>query len=156
MSGELLERLAGKRVVHLDSMGFIYFVEAHQKYVGLLRPLFASIDDRSLDCCTSYLTLLEVMVQPLRRKRSDLARSYRDRLVGSRGLKLFPVDRRIAEAGAEIRASYAFKTPDAIQLATAQSGSAEVFITNDHELKKYDRMEILVLDDLLEEPKGNT
>jgi len=150
MNGTIVERLRGKRRVHLDSVIVIYFIERHARYGPLVRPLFEGVDRGEMVAITSYLTLLEVLVQPLRVGRLDLAQEYRDVLVESRHLRLHAVDREIAEQGAEIRASFrAIKTPDAIQLATALRLGADVFVTNDRRLDGFDRLEVVVLDDLL-------
>ena len=152
MNGAIAERLQGSRRVHLDSMAFIYFIEGHPDYSPLLRPLFAAIDGGSLEAITSYLTLLEVLVHPLRQGRADLVRDYTDILTNERNFKLRPLDREIAEEGAAIRAKFSsIKTPDAIQLATAVRGRADVFITNDGQFRfcTDTRIRFLVLDDLL-------
>jgi predicted nucleic acid-binding protein len=100
-------------------MTFIYFIEKHPTYHPIVRPLFELLDNRDLFGLSSFITLLEVMVHPIKKGRFDLARAYRDRLVQANNFGLFPVDQPIAEHGADIRAKYEFKTPDAIQLATA-------------------------------------
>lgn len=150
MNGAIAEHLRDSRRVHLDSMAFVYFIEEHAKYSPLLRPLFAAINDGSLKAITSYLTLLEVLVHPLRQGRVDLARKYADILTSEQNLVLRPLDHEIAKEGAAIRAKFSsIKTPDAIQLATAVRSQADVFITNDGQLRSYTGIRLLVLDDLL-------
>ena len=147
MNGTIADRLRGMRRVHIDSMTVIYFIERNPVYRPVVRPLFELLDSQQLMGLSSYVTLLEVMVRPIREGRPDLARAYRDTLVESPGFALFPVDRSIAENGAEIRASYGFRTPDSIQLATALKHEAEAFVINDANLRRFDRLEVLVLDD---------
>lgn len=147
MNGSIIDRLREVRRVHIDSMTIIYFIERNPTYRPVVRPLFELLDSQQLMGLSSYVTLLEVMVRPIRERRPDLARAYRDTLVESRGFALFPVDRTIAENGAEIRATYGFRTPDSIQLATALRHGAEAFVTNDSKLKRFDRLQVLVLDD---------
>jgi predicted nucleic acid-binding protein len=101
---------------------------------------------------SSYITLLEIMVRPLREGKTALALEYRDYLVSSRNFELFPVDRVIAQEGADIRATLNLKPPDAIQLATALTQRADVFLTNDIQLRRFNRVEVIVLDELLEAP----
>jgi hypothetical protein len=55
---------------------------------------------------TSVLTLLEVLVQPLRSGRLDLANEYRRILAASTGISLFPVDADVYEISAKLRAKY--------------------------------------------------
>lgn len=148
MSGSLADRLKGKRRVHIDTNVLIYFLQKNPEYVTLVRPVFEFIDSGQLVGVSSYITLLEIMVQPIQAGNVALALEYRDYLVNSRNFELFPVDKAIAEDGAEIRARYKVKTPDAIQLATAIKQRADVFLTNDGELKRFDRIEVVILKDL--------
>lgn len=147
MNGTLVNRLHGKRRVHIDSMAVIYFIEQNPTYLPIVRPLFELLDTRKILGISSYVTLLEVMVQPLKQGRFDLARKYRELIVGSGCMELFPVDQGVAEAGAEIRAKYEFRTPDAIQLATGVQCKADAFITNDSRLRGFDQLDMLVLED---------
>jgi predicted nucleic acid-binding protein len=149
MNGTIADHLRGKSRIHLDSMTVIYFIERNPTYRPIVRPLFELVDVGEFTGLSSYVTLLEVMVQPIRSGRLDLAREYRNILVRSRNIILFPVDRPIAEAGADIRARYGIRTPDAIQLATALRQRADAFVTNDTRLRRFDRLEVVVLDDFL-------
>lgn len=149
MNGMLAERLAGKGRICVDTPVLIYFVEENARYLSIIDPVFDRIDRRVLSAFSSYITLLEVLVGPLRRNRGDIARRYRDLLLNTDGFMLFPLDRRVAEEAAEIRAAHDFRTPDAIQLATAVREGADAFLTNDAKLKRFDRLEVLVLDDFV-------
>lgn len=153
MNGTIAERLRTKARVHLDSMAVIYFIESNPTYLPIVRPVFELVSGGRLSGVSSYLTLLEVLVQPLQMRRTDLANEYKSILSQNTNLALYPVDRDIAERGAEIRARYqGFRTPDAIQLATAVQQGADAFITNDKHLKQFRDVEVLVLDDFLPSP----
>lgn len=145
----MIEQLQDKRRVFLDSQTIIYFVEGDGKYCSITRPLFEMIEQGRLDGFSSYLTLLEVLVRPLREGRSDLVQQYCEALLSSKNFAIFPLDRGIAEKGAAIRAHYRFRTPDAVQLATAVEHKADVFVTNDDRLRRFEEMEVLILGDLL-------
>jgi predicted nucleic acid-binding protein len=60
-----------------------------------------------------------------------------------------PVSQSIAEEGAKLRASYAIRTPDAIQVATAIQAGARFFLTNDARLAILPHLQILTLDAVL-------
>ena len=147
MNGTIADRLRLARRVHFDSVTLIYLIERHRRYGPLVRQAFALVNDAQLAGLSSYVTLLEVLVKPLRDGRTALAQKYRELLTSSRNFALLPVGREIAEGGAEIRAKYGFRTPDAIQLATALYHDADVFLTNDKKLKNFDRLEVVVLDE---------
>lgn len=67
------------------------------------------------------LTLLEVLVRPLEMGTTALADEFREALTSTATLRVMDIDRPIAERAATIRASYGYRTPDAIHLATAVS-----------------------------------
>lgn len=66
----------------------------------------------------------------------------------SENISLFPLDISIADTAVQLRAKYNFKTPDAIQLATAIRCGADYVITNDKEWQKVGNLNILLLEDL--------
>jgi predicted nucleic acid-binding protein len=145
----MIEPLRRASAVCFDTAALIYFIERNPKYVGLARPLFAAIDRGDKTGITSYITLLEVLVKPLLERRNDLAKEYRQLLLGSPSLHLHAVDRHVAEEAARIRATHNFKTPDAIQLATAKLAKADVFVTNDARLKAFPDVPVVVLEEHL-------
>lgn len=97
---------------------------------------------------TSLVTLLEVLAQPLRNGREDIAREYREIILQSPSLTALPLDENIVEEAARLRALYGVKTPDAIPLATAKISGAGFFLTNDGDLPPLPGMSILVVDRL--------
>jgi predicted nucleic acid-binding protein len=83
-------------------------------------------------------------------ERMDLVKLYSDKLLGDETFRTSFLDVKIARKSAELRAKYGFRAPDAIQLATAFTEKAEVFITNDENLKRVDGIKVIVLQDLVE------
>lgn len=144
----LVEALQGLKVC-IDTAPFIYFIEKHERYCKILKPLFIEIDAGNIESITSTITLLEVLVHPLRAGNKILAEKYKEALLYSKGLTIFDVFNEISEKAAELRAKHLIKTPDAIQIATAIFHGANRFLTNDPGLKKVKSIEILVLDDFL-------
>jgi len=109
----------------------IYFIERHPVFAPKLRPFFEAADRREFRLVTSVVTLIEVLILPLRTGRHDLAREYRDILVRSASLKALPVTLETSELEAQLRASHNIRTPDAIPVATAKTAGASWFLTND-------------------------
>jgi predicted nucleic acid-binding protein len=54
----------------------------------------------------------------------------------------------ISDHAAQLRATHALRTPDALQIATALQAEATYFLTNDIRLPKIQGIEILMLDHL--------
>ncbi|MCC7355672.1 MAG: PIN domain-containing protein [Anaerolineae bacterium] len=146
---EWLAALRGK-LVGLDTAPLIYFIEEDQTYLETVRPFFDAIERGELMAVTSVVTLLEVLVQPLRRGDERLAQQYRDILLNAEGLTTVMVSQDIAGKAALLRATYNIRTPDAIQIATAIHGGASFFLTNDARLPSLPDLKTLVLDRLRE------
>jgi predicted nucleic acid-binding protein len=145
----LVDELKGLRVC-IDTAPIIYFIEKHDRYLNVLRPLFAEIDAANIEAITSTITLLEVLVQPLRSKNEGLAKRYRDILLYSEGLTTFEVLHEVSEMASRLRARYSIKTPDAIQIAVGILYGANRFLTNDPALKKVSDISVLVLEEFIE------
>ena len=82
---EWIDSLKG-RLVALDTAPLIYFIEKHPTYWATLHPFFASMTRGDFRVITSVVTLLEVLVQPLRRGDHELAQKYRDILLSAVGM----------------------------------------------------------------------
>ena len=99
---EWLNGLRG-RVVAIDTAPFIYFIERHPRYLPAVQPLFHSLDQGEFVAVTSSLTLLEVLVLPIRNRNADLAVRYREIIARARNLSVLPVNTVVAESAAGLR-----------------------------------------------------
>ncbi len=144
---EWLAQLQGQ-VVGLDSAPLIYFIEENPTYLEMTDAFFEAMVRGEFRIVTSVVTLLEVLVYPLRQGNRILAQQYRDILFNEVGLTIIEVSPAIAEVAAQLRASYNLQTPDSIQMATAISGGASFFLTNDARLPSLPELEVLVLEEL--------
>ena len=105
--------------------------KAWAEEIGTLREWHAK---QNLEIVTSSLSLAEILVQPLSRKNTELARKYQ-RLISAMGC--LPFGSSEAWAFAEIRTRYKkLKPPDCIQLACAKVHGVDYFFTNDDRLSK--------------------
>ena len=145
----LVDELRGLGIC-IDTAPFIYFIEKNPKYLGLLRPFFAEINAGKIDALTSTITLLEVLVLPLKTKNEALAEKYRDILLYAEGLTTFEIFHEVSELSAKLRAKYSIRTPDAIQIAVGIIYGADAFLTNDSGLKKVKDIRVVILEDFLE------
>jgi predicted nucleic acid-binding protein len=122
------------RMVGIDTAIFIYFIEEHPQFLPLIDPLFEAADAGSRELVTSALTLLEVLVVPYRAGNRVLADRYEALLTRSRGIRVIDLDRNQLRAAAQLRATTAVKTPDALQMVAALAAGAKTFLTNDRRL----------------------
>jgi len=94
------------------------------------------------------VTLLEVLVHPLRSNNRELATEYRDILLNSR-LMTIEVTNAIAEQAAQLKATHNIRTPDAIQISAALNAGATHFFANDIRLPEIPSIQTLSLDSLI-------
>lgn len=137
------------QIVGLDTAPLIYFIEENPNYLNLTDAFFEALFRGEFTVITSVLTITEVLVYPLRQGNTILAQQYRDILFNSQGLTTIEVSPDIAEAAAQLRATYNLRTPDAIQIATAIRGGASFFLTNDARLPSLPGLSVLVLQQLI-------
>lgn len=136
------------KVVYLDTAPLIYFIEGHSAYHSILSDLFDFNDKGGFSFVTSAVTLLEVLVKPLRDGKTTIAKQYRDILTNAQGIDIIDITSSIAEKAALLRAKYNFRTPDAIQLTASIEVSADFFLTNDNRLKLIGEMEVVTIPEL--------
>ena len=144
----LVQHLIGSQI-WVDTAPVIYFVEKHHTYLRVIRPVFEAIGTGDIEAMTSTITLLEVLVHPFRMNNTPLAVKYREILLDSDHFTTFGISHDISEHAAKLRAKYAIKTPDALQIAGAVLHGATQFVTNDADLKKITAIEILVINDFI-------
>ncbi len=132
--------------IGLDTNILIYYIEEHPVYLEKIEPIIDRIATGKAIGITSYVTLLELLVKPIKDKRFDLVEQYKKIVLNT--LDMVAVEESICLKAAEFRAKYGIRTPDAIQLASVISKNGEVFITNDEKLRSVDEIEVLTLIDL--------
>ena len=144
---EWINDLQGK-TVGLDTAPLIYFIEENPAYIETVKLFFEAMDRGDFLVVTSTVTLLEVLVHPLRSNNRELATEYRDILRNSK-LMTIEVSSAIAEQAAQLRAAHNIRTPDAIQISAALNAGATHFLTNDVRLPEIPSVQILSIDALV-------
>ncbi|MEK7521224.1 MAG: type II toxin-antitoxin system VapC family toxin [Patescibacteria group bacterium] len=128
--------------VGIDTNIFIYHFYSNPEFGPLVKNLFAQLEEGKITGITSTITITELLGFSDTKTNLDLLEA---RFLTTPNLSIFDVSQHIALTGAEIRREYGFRTPDAIQLATAKIGRAEAFITNDAGFKKFKELEVILL-----------
>ena len=133
--------------VYLDAQVVIYTIERHPIYAPLLDPLWMAVQAGQLVAVTSELTILEVVVGPLKSGDTALHRAFESLFV-TPGVRLIPVAQPILRGAAQLRASIPkLRTPDAIHAATALHVSVGLFVTNDFVFRSVPGLPTAILDD---------
>ncbi len=135
--------------IGLDTNLFIYFLEAHPRYGAWCGSLFDRIERGHNPAVTSTVTMLELLVQPYRDEKEELAQKIFSLTSTYPKIEWIPVSMGLADRAAELRARYRLSTPDAIQLATAIGHKATRFYGNDRSLRRVNEIECVLLDDLI-------
>ena len=134
--------------IFLDTAPLIYYIEDDKSYSKVLDMIFEQNLNKKVYLTTSTITLLEVLVKPLKTNNFDLVEKYKMLLCQSDTFEICNLDVEIAGKAAEVRAKYQLKTPDAIQIATAICRFSDYFLTNDKQLKIVSELNVLVLDEM--------
>lgn len=94
------------QAIFLDTAPLIYFMEGDTGYQPELNNYFSAFDKREFSILTSTLTLLEVLVQPIKLNRLDLVHKYKKVLSSASGIKIIDRTPGVAYRAAELRAKY--------------------------------------------------
>ncbi|MDI9383422.1 MAG: PIN domain-containing protein [Verrucomicrobiota bacterium] len=142
-------KLDAGAVVFLDTAPFIYLIEGHGDFCAPVRELIAECIRVRAQMVTSLITYIEVLTQPERMGRTDLAARYRMFLTNSEYLSIHPFNLQVADECVRIRAKNGFKTPDAIQLAVARACGASLLVTNDADWKRCKELNVVLVSELV-------
>lgn len=127
----------------------IYQVEENEKYFQITDPIFSWLERPRAAAVTSTITLLELLVQPYRLGDLDRVNRFYALLSTFPHLDWIAPTLDIADLGARLRADHNFRTPDALQAATALTCGATGFVSNDAGFQRVANLDVLILDDLL-------
>lgn len=133
----------------LDTMFFIYHFENNPIFYQLTTYILNLVEKGQIKCSTSYLTLMEILVKPIRENRQDIVEAYTMVFETFPNLNLIPLDSPVVYMAAHFRARYNISPPDSIQLASASVCNSELFLTNDKGLKGVKEVSIACMDDII-------
>ena len=136
--------------VYFDANIWIYIIEGIPPYCETLRPLLQAADRGALTIVTSELSLMEVLIKPLKTRDAKLALKFEQALTPSESLLVLPVSRPILVAAARLRAKFPLRTPDAIHLSSASEAGCDQILTNDGRWRGFPVIPTLILADSLD------
>jgi len=94
---ELINKFQNGELISIDTSPFIYFMEQNQTYTGILKPFFKAIDEGLIRAITSTVTLLEVLIHPIRTDNNTLAESYRNILLHSGNVFTYSISNEVSD-----------------------------------------------------------
>ncbi len=136
--------------IYVDTAILIYSVERHPQYWPILDMLWTERFESRVSMVTSELTVMEVLVGPIKARDERVLQAYR-RVMDPDNVQLVPITLDVLERAAEVRASSRLKTPDAIHAATALEVGTDLFLTNDRAFRAISALQPLLLDDVVSE-----
>ena len=136
-------------IVYVDSAIFIYTLQSDQRYFSILNVFWEKFQSRKIQVVTSELTLMEILVQPLKLSDSQRIRGY-ERFLTESDIQLMPISRQILKEAAQLRSIKRIKTPDAIHASTATHYGCAMFFTNDRGFQNTPGLQVIILDQVVE------
>jgi len=115
--------------------------------VELTRLLFEGLRSDKLRAQTSAISFYQLLTEPYRRGREDLALQAYKYLSGQRGLEIVPVTGAVARQAAEVQASVGGSHERSVQIATALLRGVRAYVTDKTALRRVGGMEVISLGD---------
>lgn len=136
--------------VFLDTAPIIYYLEKNDIYYEKVRDYLRRSFLIGAEFQTSAVTVEEYHVFPFRNGDSALLGGFR-RFIDDFEVRIFEIDYDTALTAARLRAAYpGFKAMDALQLACAIRRGADIFLTNDTQLRQCGEIRVMLADELSE------
>ncbi len=139
------KKISKHKEVVLDTNIFIYYFNSKSEFYKSADLLITNLITNKTNITTTVLTLSELL-------SFQAPSEYLDKLefefLQMPNLELKSINQEISKVAASIRRSYNFKLVDSIQLASAVLSKAQVFITNDDQLKSFKEIKVMTLKDL--------
>jgi len=141
----LKERLRGKRV-YFDANIFIYLLEGNELFEPAVSQLRDLIADDQITVISSDLIYTEVLAHPALSGNKDAIEHI---ISFISNFDIHPVTQSITIHAGILRGETGMKTPDALHVASAVQGSAEVFLSNDKGIRTPDGVECILIKNYL-------
>jgi len=121
-------------IVYLNAHFVIYFIEMNPVWGLKVTTYVTDLLGRGDELAISDLTRLECQVGPLMSGNRMLLGKFTT-FFQSPDVRVLPLTGAVCDRAAALRATYRFKTPDAIHLAAAIEDGCDRLVTNDAKLQ---------------------
>jgi predicted nucleic acid-binding protein len=122
--------------VYWDTMLYVYWLDNHVQLGPRVEAIRRGMSRRGDRLCASVLTLGELLVTPVRDGDTSAAARIDAYLTGPE-VTILPLTLEAGRRFAEIRATTAIASADALHLAVAASAGVDLFLTNDLRLARH-------------------
>jgi len=139
--------MTGHKRVFVDTAPLIYFLDNDENFGEKTKRILEELLNDNGLLISSAITCVEYLVYPYRTNNQEKADAFFEFAENERML-LTPISTSIAKTAAKIRSKYEhFKAMDAIQLAVAIETNCDVFLTNDNQLKQFDGIKVMTIEE---------
>lgn len=122
-------------LIYWDTMLFAYWIEGNPHFGPRIKAIKRTLEERNDRLCTSVFTVGEILAGPRRKNQPELAHRILEYFHSSE-IEVLPFTLATADMYSTIRAQHRLMPADAIHLATAAQARVDLFLTNDHDLRK--------------------
>ena len=131
--------------IFLDTSPLIYFLDENSMFKPNMDKIFYEILNQGSTLITSTITVEEFLVYPYRKEDFTAIQGFHN-FIKDKKISVLKIDVNIAVEAAKIRAEYQhFKSMDALQLAAAICSGCDLFLTNDKQLKQFDKISCMTV-----------
>lgn len=135
------------KTIFLDTSPIIYFLDADINYAEKVKQIFEKLIENKCSMVTSTITCTEYLTYPYKTGNTEKINVFFE-FLSDCYIQIQPIDISIAKKAARIRAEHKdFKTMDCLQLATACLQQCDLFLTNDKQLRQFNELKCMVIDD---------
>lgn len=128
-AGKLRSALASASRVHVDASILALHMAGDRRYTPLTRTLLEMLAEGELAASTSALSIYQLLVEAYRRGEAETAATAERYLTTLPGLDVVDLTPAIAGQAAQVRAQLGGSVERAVQIATALSEGAHVYLT---------------------------
>ena len=133
--------------IFVDTSPIIYLLDEKSPLRLKAEQIFSKYLSAQDMLFTSTITCMEYLVFPYRTNNGQAINIFWE-FLGDCGVKVCQIDELTAVKAAKIRAKYPyFKTADSLQLATACVTGCNLFLTNDKQLRQFNEISCVILEE---------
>ena len=133
--------------VFLDTAPFIYFLDNDPNFGTKTEQIISNFIREGKYITSSCISAAEYLVYPYRVGNNAKVNAFW-KFVYDNYIVLSPINKDIVIETAKIRAEYRhIKTADALQLAAAVCSGCDLFLTNDKQLKQFNKISCVTIEE---------
>ena len=133
--------------IFFDSAPLMYFLDENSFFKDKTSKIFKDILKSRAKIITSPISCKEYLTYPYRNDDKKSIENFWQFIKKFR-VNIRRIDNAVAVEAAKIRAEYRhFKTMDAFQLAAAVCNGCDLFLTNDKQLKQFEKISCMTVEE---------